>query len=139
MVGINPYKRYNSNHRFLCEAYQKSSATKIENLKRDKKLLGRFYGGIISTIDSEEETLGNSFKRENDTFFLETGDNVDELREGDYIFVRNMNTFFIITEKKTEVDSRSAEFSTYNRMNKLTTFRLRGLLWHQVKKENLLQ
>ena len=58
----------------------------------------------------------------------ETGDNVDELREGDYIFVRNMNTFFIITEKKTEVDSRSAEFSTYNRMNKLTTFRLRGLL-----------
>lgn len=127
MVGINTNKPHNT-HRLICVAYKKDKNVPNTDIVKSGKKLGMFYGGIISAITSESDAIGGNMRREQTTFYIETYDQVEELKEGDFIFVENMEKLFIIDLKETDVIARRNGIIKFGFMNKRTTFKVRGLL-----------
>ena len=125
MVGININKKQTSNL-LKCSAYKKVENATMQNLLHETNKLGIFFGKIVSSIKSEEGSLGSAFLKQQDTLVLETADSVEEILQGDLIYIDSLDTAFIVADKEYVFYNNNGMYLKYNKMNKITRFNLRG-------------
>lgn len=125
-MAINPFKPQN-NHRLLCYKLPKDT-TNPQDLIRTKQVLCPFYAGINSEIENNPETLGSKLQVNYDTFEIETYDFVEEIVEGDLIYITNFKKAFNVDSKSVFIPRKVVQYARYSQMPKATRFRLRGKL-----------
>ena len=128
MVGININKKQTSNL-LKCSAYKKLPNYKgNEDLLYSTSKLGIFFANVVSTIKSEESNLGSSFKHQNNYLTIQTADSVEEIQNGDIIYIECMNTYFIVEDKEYVFYNSNGRYMQFKGMNKITRFNLKGLI-----------
>ena len=125
-MGINLNKRAN-NHRLFCYKIPKNES-KSENLDHTKEKVCPFYAGLASDITSNPETIGTKMQISYDTFSLETYDFVDEIKEGDLIYITNFEKSFVVQSKTVVILRKGLAFSRLGNMTKATRLEVRGRL-----------
>lgn len=125
-MGINLHKPKN-NHRLKCFKVAKKE-TNPQDLSFKKSLTCPFYAGLTSNIENNNEEIGSKLKVQYDTFTIETYDFVEEINEGDKIYISNFNEAFIVDTKEYYIFRKGLQFSNYRQMPKATRFTLRGKL-----------
>ena len=123
-MGINIHKSAN-NHRLFCYKIPKEEL-KPQNLVYTKEYQCPFYAGLISSIRNNPEILGSKLQTQYDTFTIETYDNVDEISEGDRIYITNFDKPFIVQTKETVLLRKGLTFASVANMPKAVRFELRG-------------
>lgn len=125
-MGISVNKPSN-NHRLFCYKLPKNE-TNPQNLVHTKERKCPFYAGLASEILTSSETIGSKMKIEYQTFTIETYDNVNEINEGDLIFITNFNQSFNVEKKNVIILRKGLTFSKLKDMPKAVRFDLRGKL-----------
>lgn len=125
-MGINPRKPAN-NHRLLCYKMPKEMKDK-ENLIRKEDLVCPFYAGIVGELEPNEEALGGKLQVQYKTFIIETFDFVDEIDNGDLIYITNFQKSFNVDSKSIYIQRANMQFTRYKQMPKYVRFTIRGKL-----------
>lgn len=123
-MGVNPNKSSN-NHRLLCYKMPKDQRN-VENLIRKDTLTCPFYGQIIGEVEPNEDALGGKLQVQYKTFILETFDFVDEIDNGDLIYITNFDKAFNVDNKAIHIQRDNMQFIKYKSMPKYVRFTIRG-------------
>lgn len=124
-MGYNIYKRAND-ERLQCVGKKKINTKTQENLEHNESVVCCFLASIMGEIANEMSNIDSRYKTQNETFYLKTHDNVDELKEGDFIYIKNFDRDFLIVEKYTNINVRNTKYMKLDKMNKTTRFYVRG-------------